>query len=144
MKYKEWNNLSQEEKNKTLWKYHPRIRIMKMFSFLFVIVMLIFVFRVLQNRRVHVNRKPNAKEAFTIAKVFVKDKMQQPATANFTKSDFQADIDTAKNIYSITSYVNAQDSSGKIVKTNWQVKLAYKGGDWSEKASWVVNSLQLY
>ena len=86
----------------------------------------------------HVNRKPNNKEAFAIAKVFVKDKLKQPATASFSKNNFQSDIDTAANSYQISSTVDAQDSSGRIVKTAWQVKLAYKGGDWADRKSWDV------
>lgn len=136
MKYSEWNNLSAEDKKNTHWKHHPHIRITTIFSILFAILFFVVMLRVLQNRRIHVNRKPNAKEAFTIAKVFVSDRLKQPGTASFPKSKFESDIDTAHNSYHISSYVDAQDSSGKTIKSAWQVKLSYTGGDWADRKSW--------
>ena len=91
----------------------------------------------------HVNRKPNDKEAFAIAKVFIKDGLKQPATATFPGNKFKADIDTAHSSYQVSSTVNTQDSSGKIVKLAWQVKLAYKGGDWADRKSWNVTDLNI-
>jgi hypothetical protein len=136
MKYSEWNTLSDDDKKNTHWKHHPRVRVATIFSILFAVLFFVVMLRVLQNRRIHVNRKPNAKEAFAIAKVFVSDRLKQPGTANFAKSKFQSDIDTAHNNYNISSYVDAQDSTGKTVKTTWQVKLSYTGGDWADRKSW--------
>jgi hypothetical protein len=110
---------------------------------LFSIVFIIFLSRVFQNRRVHVNRKPNNKEAFAIAKAFVKDRVKQPETAGFSKNDFRSDVDTAKNSYNISSYVNVQDSTGKFTKSQWQVKLAYTGGDWADKSSWKLIDISI-
>lgn len=136
MKYSEWNDLSDEDKKNTHWKRHPRMRIATIFSILFAVIFLVVMLRVLQNRRIHVNRKPNAKEAFAIAKIFVGDKLKQPGSASFPRTKFESVIDTAHNRYSISSYVDAQDSSGKIVKSAWQVKLSYTGGDWADRKSW--------
>lgn len=143
MKYSEWKQLDDEQKRNTHWKHRPHIRIASLFSILFAIVFAVVMIRIFQNRRVHVNRKPNDKEAFAIAKVFVKDKLQQPATANFSKNKFDATIDTANNAYQIASTVDAQDSSGHIVKKAWQVKLAYKGGDWADRKSWELLGMQI-
>jgi hypothetical protein len=136
MKYTEWNNMSDEEKSNTHWRHHPRVRTATIFSILFAFLFIVFMLRVFQNRRLHVNRKPNAKEAFAIAKAFVNDRLKQPATANFPKNSFHSDIDTAHSNYNIASYVDAQDSSGKTVRSEWQVKLSYTGGDWADKKSW--------
>ncbi|MBB5394906.1 MULTISPECIES: hypothetical protein [unclassified Mucilaginibacter] len=143
MKYSEWKNLSDEDKKNTHWRHHPRIRIATIFTFLFALLFFVVMLRVLQNRRVHVNRKPNAKEAFAIAKVFINDKLRQPGTASFPKSRFESDIDTARNTYNISSYVDAADSAGKIVKTTWRVSLSYKGGDWADKKSWNVVDMRI-
>ncbi|MCO5935387.1 hypothetical protein NAF17_07530 [Mucilaginibacter sp. RB4R14] len=143
MKYSEWNNLSDDDKKNTHWKHHPRIRIATIFSILFALVFIVFMLRVLQNRRVHVNRKPNRKEAFAIAKVFVNDELKQPGTANFPKNVFVADIDTANNNYNISSTVDAQDSTGHIVKSTWQVKLSYTGGDWADRKSWKLEDVKI-
>lgn len=143
MKYADWNNLSDEEKKNKHWRHHPRIRIATIFSILFALVFFVVMLRVLQNRRIHVNRKPNDKEAFSIAKAFVTDKLPQPGTANFPKNKFESVIDTAHNSYNISSFVNSQDSSGKTVKSTWQVNLSYKGGDWADKKSWTVVELKI-
>ena len=136
MKYSDWRNLSDEEKKSVHWRHHPRIRVATIFSILFAVVFIVFMLRIFQNRRMHVNRKPNAREAYAIAKVFMTDHLKQPATASFPNNTFQSDIDTAHNSYRISSTVNAQDSSGKTVKTAWQVKLSYTGGDWASRNSW--------
>lgn len=136
MKYSRWNDLSDEDKKNTHWKHHPRIRIATIFGIVFAISFFVVMLRVLQNRQVHVNRKPNAKEAFAIAKVFIKDKLKQPGTATFPRNKFESVIDTAQNSYDISSYVDVQDSSGKMIKSAWQVKLAYTGGDWADRKSW--------
>jgi hypothetical protein len=143
MKYADWNNLSNDDKKNTHWRHHPRIRIATIFSILFALLFFVIMLRVLQNRQIHVNRKPNAKEAFAIAKVFVNDKLKQPATANFPKNSFESNIDTAHNTYNISSFVDSQDSSGKIVKSNWQVKLSYNGGDWADRKSWKVIDINI-
>ncbi|RYU91510.1 hypothetical protein EWM62_06100 [Mucilaginibacter terrigena] len=141
MKYSEWKNLSEEDKKNTHWRHHPRIRIATIFSILFALLFFVVMLRVLQNRRVHVNRKPNAKEAFAIAQVFVTDKLRQPRTASFPKNNFQSAIDTALNSYNISSYVDAQDSTGKMVKSTWEIKLSYTGGDWANRNSWKVKEM---
>ena len=143
MKYSEWNNLSAEEKKNTHWKRHPHIRIATIFSILFALVFIVFMMRVLQNRRVHVNRKPNAKEAYAIAKVFVNDRLKQPGTASYPKSNFKFDIDTANSHYNISSMVDSQDSTGHMVKSAWQVKLSYTGGDWADRKSWKLEDIKM-
>ncbi|WP_454802251.1 hypothetical protein [Mucilaginibacter phyllosphaerae] len=143
MKYSDWKNLSDEEKKRIHWRQHPRIRVATVFSILFAVVFIVFMLRVFQNRRMHVNRKPNAREAFAIAKVFITDELKQPATASFPNNTFESDIDTANNRYNISSTVNAQDSSGKTVKNAWQVKLSYTGGDWASRKSWKLLNVKI-
>lgn len=144
MKYSDWKSLSDEERNKIHWRHHPRIRLATIFSILFALVFIVFMLRMFQNRRIHVNRKPNPKEAFAIAKVFVNDRIKQPESASYPKNDFESNIDTAQNIYNISSTVNAQDSSGKTIKTSWSVKLSYTGGDWAERKSWKLIDIVMH
>jgi hypothetical protein len=143
MKYADWNKLDDDEKKTMHWRHHPRVRTATIFSILFAVVFAVVLLRVFQNRRMHVNRKPNNKEAFTIAKVFVKDRLKQPATASFPGNKFKSVIDTAQNSYNISSFVTVQDSSGKLIKSPWQVTLAYTGGDWADRKSWKVLSIKI-
>ncbi|WP_143822179.1 hypothetical protein [Mucilaginibacter pedocola] len=141
MKYSEWNKLTDEEKKNTHWRKHPHVRVGTIFTVLFAIVFGVALLRIFKNKRVHVNRQPNAAEAFNTAKSIVKNKF--PRQVTFPTNKFDAQIDTAKNLYSISSTLNAQDSTGQFVKKAWQVNLSYTGGDWADTLSWHVNSLTL-
>lgn len=143
MNYREWKTLSDEEKKSTHWRKHPRIRVATIFSVLFAVFFTVVMLRIFQNRRMHVNRKPNDKEAFTMAKVFIKDRLKQPATASFPSTKFQSEIDTSKNSYGISSTVNSQDSTGKMIESRWNIILAYSGGDWADRRSWKITYIAL-
>nr|WP_294945346.1 hypothetical protein [uncultured Mucilaginibacter sp.] len=143
MKYAEWNKLTPEEKSTAHWKHHPRIRVASIFSVLFAIVFFVVLLRIFQNKRVHVNRKPNAMEAFTVSKAIVKNTLKHPAAASFPSNKYKSVIDTAASTYQITSTVNSQDSSGKTLKLNWKLNLAYTGGDWADTTSWRVDGMQI-
>ncbi|RWY50940.1 hypothetical protein [Mucilaginibacter gilvus] len=138
MRYNEWNTLSNEEKKSTHWKHHPRVRVATIFSILFAIVFAVALLRIFKNKRVHVNRKPNRLEAFTVAKTFIKNRLKQPAMASFPNNKFDALIDTAKNSYQISSYITAHDNTGHSLKTAWQINMAYTSGDWADTSSWRV------
>jgi len=143
MKYSEWNELDEERKKQLHWRHHPRIRMATLFSIVFAIVFAVVLLRIFQNRRVHVNRKPNAVEAFTIAKVFVKDNIKLASSATFPKNKFESVVDTANSAYNISSTVNQQDSSGKFFISPWQVKLTYTGGDWADRNSWKLVNINI-
>ncbi|MBK0379519.1 hypothetical protein [Mucilaginibacter segetis] len=143
MRYSEWRNLTPEEKKNTSWKKHPHIRTATIFSILFAIVFAVFLLRVFQNRRIHVNRKPNDKEAFAIAKEFVKQKLKQPSTSVFPKNDFTSTIDTATNSYQVRSTLKTLNDDGKMVRSEWKVNLIYTGGDWADKKSWQLKDVTI-
>ncbi|MBL4677760.1 MAG: hypothetical protein JKY70_16390 [Mucilaginibacter sp.] len=143
MKYADWKKLSVEEKRNTHWKHHPHVRTATVLTILAACFFAVFMLRVFQNKRVHVNRKPNAREAYETAKHFVNDRLLLPQTATFPKNDFTADIDTARNIYFLQSTVNAQDSSGKTEQSKWETHLSYLGGDWADPKSWRVIDLKI-
>jgi hypothetical protein len=143
MRYNEWNTLTDEQKKSTHWKHHPRVKVATIFSVLFAIVFAVALLRIFKNKRVHVNRQPNALEAFTVSKSIVKSKLQYPATASFPTNKYQSVIDTAANTYQVSSTLNAQDSTGKIGKLNWRVQLTYAGGDWADPKSWSINDINI-
>jgi len=143
IKYSDWNKLNKEEKEGIHWRHHPHIRTAKIFTLLAAFLFGIFMLTVFRNRRVHVNRKPNQLEAFTVAKIFVNDHLKQPATSVFPKNSFTANIDTARDSYRISSTVSSQDSSGKMQQNSWTIHLAYKGGDWANPKSWQMLELNI-
>jgi hypothetical protein len=142
MKYSDWKLLTYDEKRQVKFKHRPHVRIASLFTALFLLLLLAFIFRILKNRTLHVVRKPTAEEAFFIAKALVKDRLKMPATADFA-SKKQVTADTAHNRYDIASEVKTQDVSGKLVQLNWHAVLSYTGGDWADKSSWTVNTMAI-
>lgn len=102
-----------------------------------------FIVRIGKNETSHLNRKPNADEAYSMAQTFVKDKLKLPASADFSKSSYKADIDTATNTYRLNGEVNAQGSDGHFIKQHWSTRLKYTGGDWANRKSWEVDDVDV-
>lgn len=143
MKYSEWKTLSDTERKNMSWHQHPRVKTVTLFTIAFVITFIILIFGISKNSTVHLNRKPTAQEAFNIARTFVKDHLKQPSTAVFPEHNFKPVIDTAANSYQIQSFVKALDTNGKTIRSTWVVDMRYTGGDWSEKNSWLVKSINI-
>lgn len=143
MKYSDWKALSNEERKTIGWHRHPHIRTATLYTIVFAITFIVVLFGISKNSTVHLNRKPTAREAFDIAKVFVRDKLKQPSTATFPENSYKPLIDTASNNYQLQSVVKMINAAGKTVKANWTVKMHYISGDWSEKSSWQVQSITL-
>jgi D-arabinose 1-dehydrogenase-like Zn-dependent alcohol dehydrogenase len=138
MKYTEWKALSNDERKSIGWHRHPRIKTATLFGITLIIVFIVVVFGISKNTSVHLNRKPTAREAFNAATIFVKERLQQPAAASFPTSAFTSVIDTAVSSYQVNSSVKSLDKSGKTINANWEIKMQYQGGDWSERKSWKV------
>ena len=143
MKYSEWQLLSKDERKNIGWHRHPHIKTATLFSIAFIILFIAVIFGISKNSTVHLNRKPTGQEAFTIAKAAVKDHLKQPTTALFPDHDFKPQIDTATNSYQIRSTVKALNIEGKTIISEWIVDMTYTGGDWSEKTSWQVDSVNI-
>jgi hypothetical protein len=143
MKYSEWKTLSADERKNIGWQRRPNIRTATLFTIAFIVTFVIVLFGINKNSTVHLNRKPTAKEAFAIAKVFVKDKLKHPEKAVFPSSGFKSTIDTASNNYNVQSSIKIEDDGGKMEPSNWEVKMVYTDGDWSEKNSWQVKDITI-
>ena len=143
MKFKEWRSMEQDERRQVKWHHRPHIRVATLFGAVFFIGFFLVILRMLENTRVYVNRKPNNKEAYAISKEFVKTKLKMPNTASFPNSNFKSNVDTAHNTYEVQSTVRAEDVNGKVFNSPWDVKLIYTGGNWDEKNSYKVVSIDL-
>jgi hypothetical protein len=142
MKYSDWKLLTNEEKQQVKFAHRPHVRVATLFTVLFLLLLLAFIFRILKNRTLHVVRKPTSEEAFFMAKAFVKDQLKMPSTADFS-SHKQVNSDTAHNLYSVVSTLKTQNTQGKLVELKWSLALNYTGGDWGDKNSWTVKDLKI-
>ncbi|MDN3580268.1 hypothetical protein [Mucilaginibacter flavus] len=143
MKYSDWKNLSAQERKNIGWHRHPHIKTATLYSIAFFVTAIIIIFGISKNSVVHINRKPTSKEAFESAKIFVRERLKQPGTASFPDNNFSPVIDTTTNSYQIKSTVKSIDANGQTTKSNWTIKMTYKGGDWSERNSWQVQEISL-
>ncbi|SEN41933.1 hypothetical protein SAMN05192574_103100 [Mucilaginibacter gossypiicola] len=143
MKYSEWKTLSADERKNIGWHQHPHIRTGTLFALVFAITFIIVVMGISKNSVVHLNHKPNAKEAFTISKQLVKEKLKQPEKAVFPDAGFKYIIDTTTNSYQVQSTVKIENDSGKMEQSAWEVKMLYTDGDWAEKNSWQVKEISI-
>lgn len=83
---------------------------------------------------VKVNKVPAASMAYIISQDCVKNKLKSPSTADFPFSDYKSEVDS--NNYIIQSYVDSQNGFGATIRSDWQVKLKYIGGDQADPNSW--------
>jgi hypothetical protein len=143
MKYSEWKTLTADERKNIGWHRHPHIRTGTLFALAFAITFIIVMFGISKNSKVHVNRKPTAKEAFDISKQLVKDKLKQPERAVFPNASFKSIINTTTNSYEVQSTVKIENDSGKMEQSAWEVKMLYTDGDWADKNSWQVKEISI-
>ncbi|WP_114938297.1 hypothetical protein [Mucilaginibacter endophyticus] len=144
MKYSEWKTLDADERKNISWHRHPHIRTATLFAIVFAITLIVVIMGISKNSTVHLNRKPTSKEAFAMAKEFVKEKLKQPEKAVFpNNAGFKFIIDTTANIYLLQSTIKIENNSGKLEQSNWEVKMLYTDGDWAEKNSWQVKYLNI-
>ncbi|MDB5150620.1 MAG: hypothetical protein JWQ57_4640 [Mucilaginibacter sp.] len=143
MKYSEWKTLDTDERKNISWHRHPHIRTATLFTIAFAITFIIVVMGISKNSTVHINRKPTAKEAFAMAKQFVKEKLKQPEKAVFPDAGYKSAIDTAANSYQVQSTVKIENDGGKMEQSAWEVKMQYTDGDWAEKNSWQLKEVNI-
>jgi hypothetical protein len=143
MKYSDWKDLSAEDRKNISWHRRPHIKTATLYGIAFFITVIIVILGISKNSAVHINRKPTAKEAFETAKIFVREHLEQPSTASFPDNTFTPIVNTATDSYQIQSTVKSIDAGGKTIKSTWNIKMTYKGGDWSERNSWQINEVNI-
>lgn len=72
----------------------------------------------------------NKSGAWVAAKLFVKEKLKAPATADFPWSDPSFVTPLGNNRYQVVSYVDAQNSFGAKIRTNFSCIVREGSGTW--------------
>ena len=85
--------------------------------------------------------KPELQEAWIISKQFVKTILKAPASAEFPYDNAGGSIE--QNRYNINAYVDAQNSFGALLRSNYYCKMDYKGGNWADINNWDLIYLSL-
>ncbi len=79
-------------------------------------------------------------KVYVTARNYVENVLKSPSTADFPLLDYRF-FDLGNQKYKIVSYVDAQNSFGAQVRTNYSVTLSHNGGDWADINNWTLHEL---
>jgi len=75
------------------------------------------------------NTGPTDLNAFFMCQQFVGDRLKAPKTADFAPSREAKIVKNDVNTFTVTSYVDAQNSFGANIRTEYTCKVSYQGND---------------
>lgn len=81
--------------------------------------------------------------AYIIAQSFVKDRLKSPKTAEFS-FECKCEYNMSTKTYYITSFVDAQNSFGALLRMNFVCRLKFNGGDWADINNWNLLEIVTY
>lgn len=87
-------------------------------------------------------REIDPERAFLMSHYFVMQNLKSPSTADFPLYDYRA-INLGGNQWSVTSYVDAQNSFGATIRTNYRVFITFQGGEWNDILAWRLNEISI-
>ncbi len=74
------------------------------------------------------------------SKRFVEDALKSPSTADFPMTEYNA-TDLGDSRCLISSYVDAQNSFGATVRTEWTTTVRFNGGSKGDTANWTLEEM---
>lgn len=84
--------------------------------------------------------------AFVMCQLYVQNRLKAPSTAEFATSSNSNIQDLGNNTFEILSHVDAQNSFGAVLRTNYYCKIQYIGdasNDESQSRFWKLIDLQI-
>ena len=86
--------------------------------------------------------QPTPFAAFIQCQAFVKNTLKAPASAQFPSKPLSA-IHAGANRFVVTATVDAQNSFGAMLRSDWICQTRYTGGHPASPGSWVMESVSL-
>jgi hypothetical protein len=86
------------------------------------------------------NDYPTTVDAYIACHSFIRNQLTNPRSADFPlrEGTFQSDAVPQDTSYRVTGYVEHDNEYGATIKTNWYMRIQYKGGDKNDPRSWSV------
>lgn len=78
----------------------------------------------------------NPDKAWLMSQHFLESKLTSPATADFPSRYSRCDIVNDSTFW-LEGYVDSQNAYGAVLRTDFQIKVMYTGGEWSSQYNWV-------
>lgn len=76
--------------------------------------------------------------AYIISKTFIKATLKAPSTADFPFAGKEFANYIEDSTFIVQAYVDAQNSFGAMIRTNYKIKMKYDGGNWADSGNWSV------
>ena len=91
---------------------------------------------------------PTNASSYSIAKEIILSSLKTPSTAEFPSRgmfDETSPYSVAQegDVYTVVSFVDAQNEFGAMIRSEWLVKLRFVGGDAYESTSWEVLDVKI-
>lgn len=85
-----------------------------------------------------------ASQVYTMCKDAVETQLKAPTTAKFPNlwEIGVGEIEGQENTYRVRAYVDAQNSFGVMIRTNYDCDLRYLGGEWTDWSNWRIEALE--
>jgi hypothetical protein len=113
----------------------------KFLTFLLIIIIVISFIALLTNISFKNNpekKYPDKIDAYTMSQIFVEKQLKSPSTAKFPTTS-HATITKVDSIYSVSCYVDAQNSFGAIIRTYYTAKISFD----KKAENWTLRDLKL-
>ncbi|MEX0909916.1 MAG: hypothetical protein WDZ75_01345 [Candidatus Paceibacterota bacterium] len=81
-------------------------------------------------------------QAHIMAQNYVEQVLKSPSTADFPSFDYRY-FDLGDDKHKVVSYVDAQNSFGAEVRSDYSVILSHNGGDWADINNWTLHEIIL-
>lgn len=82
-------------------------------------------------------------DAYLIANEYIKLRLKSPSTAEFLSRKESTIERSGQSVYIIHSAVDAKNSFGTPIRSNFMVKILYTGGDPDQGANWKLLDLKM-
>ena len=81
--------------------------------------------------------KPSDNDIKNAAKEMFKKQLLTPATAKFPpNNEIQLIRDKGDSTFYVSSYIDAQNGFGALIRQDWKIHIWYLGGEYSDPESW--------
>lgn len=119
----------------------------KIFYIVFLLVFCLFFARLcsVASSDASTTRNPGKSAFANLCRDLISDQLKSPSTADFENifDEISKVHGQGNNIYSLYSYVDAQNSFGATLRSPWYCKMKFLGGNDSDINSWKVLNASL-
>lgn len=144
MKRSDYENLTPEEQALVSPEEKPSNMRYIIGGVVLVIILGLAAFFLLPKDQSHKgNEVVTGEDAYRLTKEIVTDTLKDRKSIEFIKDRTKIFKMGTDSVYVIKGAVESTDQSGSVGISEYAIQLTYKGGDWNEKSSWVIDDFKI-